>query len=105
QHSAISSNPSQPQNRIIWQTPLDLQPQYSGNDLLIHYGSPLITAANTVILPVKTGASDGFKVEARRGSDGALLYTLTTSYTLPPHNWIPSFGTLLSARTRLYHAG
>ncbi len=105
QHSAISSVQSQPLNQIRWQTPVDLQPQYSGNDLLIHYGSPLVTAANTVFVPVKTGASGGFKVEARSGSNGALLYTLTTTYTLPPHNWTPSFGPVLSARNRLYYAG
>lgn len=105
QHSAISSVQSQPLNRILWQTPVDLQPQYSGSDLLIHYGSPMVTAANTVILPVKTGASDNFKVEARRGSDGLLLYTLTTDYTLPPHNWTPSYAAVLSARSRLYYAG
>src|SRR5262245_17420878 len=70
QHTAISSVASQPLNQIRWQTPVDLQPQYSGSSLLIHYGSPLVTAANTVIIPVKTGTTDGFKVEARRGSDG-----------------------------------
>ena len=62
QHTALSSVASQPLNAIRWQTPVDLNPQYSGDDLLIHYGSPLITLANTVIVPVKTGASHGFRV-------------------------------------------
>ena len=62
QHTALSSVASQPLNAVRWQTPVDLNPQYSGNDLLIHYGSPLITLANTVIVPVKTGASGGFRV-------------------------------------------
>src|SRR5215471_1881571 len=105
QHTAIAAVPSQALHHIRWQTSLDLQPQYIGNDLSIHYGSPLVTAANTVIIPVKTGAFDGFKVEARRGSDGALLYTLSTDYSLPPHNWTPSFSPVLSARNRLYYAG
>src|SRR5690349_1694058 len=50
QHTALSSIASQPLQRIKWSTPVDLNPQYSGNDLLIHYGSPLITPANTVIV-------------------------------------------------------
>jgi hypothetical protein len=105
QHTAISAVAAQPLQRIRWQAPLDLAPQYSGSSLLIHYGSPLVTAANTVILPVKTGATDGFRMEARRGSDGVLLYTLNTDYSLPPHNWVPSFGAVLSARNRVYYAG
>ncbi|MBY0508207.1 MAG: hypothetical protein K2X03_30110 [Bryobacteraceae bacterium] len=105
QHTAISSVASQPLNRIRWQTAMDLNPQFSGSSLLIHYGSPLVTAANTVLVPVKTGATDGFRVEARRGADGALLYTLTTDYSLPAHGWTPSYGPVVSARNRLYYAG
>ncbi|MSV28102.1 MAG: hypothetical protein EXQ52_05075 [Bryobacterales bacterium] len=105
QHTALSSVPAQPLNRIRWQTPVDLQPQYSGSSLLVHYGSPLVTAANTVIIAVKTGASDGFKVEARSGADGSLKYSLASDYTTPPHNWLPSFGPVVSARNRLYYAG
>ena len=47
QHTALSSARTQPLQRIHWQTPVDLAPQYSGIDLLIHYGSPLITAGST----------------------------------------------------------
>ena len=64
QHTANSPVASQALQAIHWQTPVDLDPQYSGNDLLIHYGSPLVTAANTVIVPVKTGTTGGFEVEA-----------------------------------------
>jgi hypothetical protein len=105
QHTALSKIRSQPLNRIKWQTPVDLNPQYSGNELLIHYGSPLITAANSIIIPVKTGAADGFRVDVRNGSDGSLEYSLSTDYSLPPHNWIPSFGPALTVRNRLYWAG
>lgn len=75
---------------------MDLNPQYSGSDLYIHYGTPVITAANTVILPVKTGATDGFKVEAHTASNGALLWTLPSDYTLPAHNWTPICGVTLT---------
>ncbi|HLJ92889.1 MAG TPA: hypothetical protein VKU02_06820, partial [Gemmataceae bacterium] len=63
QHTAISDVPSQSLQAIHWQTPVDLNPQSYGGDLYIHYGSPVVTAANTVIVPVKTGANDGFEVE------------------------------------------
>ena len=90
QHTALSTTASQPLNQIHWQTPMDLQPQYSGTALLIHYGSPLITSANTVIVPVKTGATDGFRVEAREGSDGVLKWSMTTDYILPHNSQLDS---------------
>jgi hypothetical protein len=104
QHTALSTFPAQPLAHIHWQTPVDLMAQYSGSDLLIHYGSPLITSANTVVVPVKTGASGGFQVEGRRGADGMLLWTQTTDYALPPHDWIPSFSPVLTRR-RLWVPG
>src|SRR5690349_5030922 len=59
QHTALSTVPAQVGQRIRWTTPVDLNPQYSGNDLLIHYGSPLVTRNATVVVTVKTGATDG----------------------------------------------
>src|SRR5262249_33100585 len=104
QHTAESPVAGQDLQAIRWQTPVDLRPQYSGNDLLIHYGSPVITAANTVIVPVKTGATDGFEVEALDGVTGSVLWTQTTDYILPPHNWTPSYSPVLTAQNRLYFA-
>src|ERR1700730_17858722 len=49
QHTSLYAGPSQDMNQVIWKTPVDLNPQYSGTDLLIHYGAPLVTAGNTVI--------------------------------------------------------
>ncbi len=105
QHTALSNFASRSLDTILWQTPVDLAPQYSGNDLLIHYGSPLITAANTVIVPVKTGAAGGFEVQARNGTNGGLQWTQTTDYILPPHNWTPSYSPVLTPGGRLYMAG
>lgn len=105
QHTAISAVASQSLDGIIWQTPVDLQPQYSGNDLLIHYGSPLITQANTILVPVKTGATDGFRVEARNGSNGSLLWSFNSDYSLPAHNWTPSYSPTLAPNGRIYMAG
>src|SRR5438128_2418227 len=84
QHTAVSLVGTQRSLRVRWSTPVDLNPQYSGNDLLIHYGSPLVTKNATVLVTVKTGADDGFKVEGRRLYDGLLLWTQVTDYSLPP---------------------
>ncbi len=105
QHTAISSYASQSLSNIAWQTPVDLAPQFSGNDLLIHYGSPLVTPVNTVIVPVKTGATDGFKLEGLDGATGKTKWSQATDYVLPPHNWVPSYSPTLTPSGRLYFAG
>jgi hypothetical protein len=105
QHTAVSGVASQSLQAIRWQTPVDLNPQYSGNDLLIHYGSPVISANNTVVVPVKTGATDGFRVEGRSGSTGALLWTQSTDYALPPSGWTPSYSPTIAPGNTLYYAG
>ncbi|MDB6148188.1 MAG: hypothetical protein JWO45_1852 [Spartobacteria bacterium] len=104
QHTAKSDVSAQGLSRIVWQTPVDLQPQYDGNDLFIHYGSAVITTANTVIVPVKTGVDEGFELQARSGVDGTLLWRQTTDYTLPPHGWTPSYSPTLTPQGRIYWA-
>jgi hypothetical protein len=102
QHTALGELATQPLTRIAWQTPMDLAPQYTtGGALLIHYGSPVITRQNTVVLPVKTGATEGFRIEARLGGNGSLLWSLDTDYRLPPHNWVPSFNPVLTPANRV----
>jgi len=106
QHAANGEIATQDLNRISWSTPLDLAPTYtSGGALLVHYGSPVVTSHNTVVLPVKTGASGGFRVEARSGGNGGLMWSATTDYQLPPHNWVPSYNPALTTGNRLYVAG
>ncbi|MGH7742635.1 MAG: hypothetical protein ACRENS_11515, partial [Candidatus Eiseniibacteriota bacterium] len=102
QHTALSTVQSQPLNGIIWHTPVDLYPQYSGTLLYVHYGSPMVTAANTVLVPVKTTATGNFRVEARRGSDGSLMWQLDSDYILPASSWTPVFGPAITAAGRLY---
>lgn len=96
QHMAQPGVAAQTLTRIKWSTPVDLHPQYSGTALLIHYGSPVITPASTVVIPVKTGPDDGFRVEARRGADGSLLWSMDTDYSVPPHDWGPECGPTLT---------
>ena len=106
QHTAQSPVAAQGLNRIIWSTPVDLAPQLIDGDILIHYGSPLVTGANTVIVPVKTGAAGGFRVEAHAGADGTLIWSLPTDYVLPPYAlFTPVFGPVLSSKARLYFPG
>ena len=82
---------------------MDQNPQYSGNDLLIHYGSPLITRQNTVLVPVKTGQTDGFQIEARNAVDGSTIWVQPTQYSVPAQSWIPACGIVLSPKNRLYY--
>jgi hypothetical protein len=105
QHTADASVATQDLSSIHWQTPVDLAPQYSGDELLIHYGTPLVTASNTIIVPVKTGASGGFELTAVNGANGTSKWTQTTDYVLPPHGWIPSYSPVLTQQGRLYYAG
>ncbi|MSR37940.1 MAG: hypothetical protein EXS02_03780 [Planctomycetes bacterium] len=97
QHSAQSPYVTQTMNQVLWQTPVDLAPQYSGTLLLTHYGSPLATAGGTLIVTVKTGASSGFQLEGRNIKNGDLIWTQPTGWTAPPHNWFPSMGSCITA--------
>ena len=106
QHDAVAPVASQPLNRILWQTSVDLSvPATNTAELFIHYGSPLITRSNTVIVPVKTGASGGFEVEALTGATGATNWVQTTDYVLPAYGWIPSYSPALTPGNRLYFSG
>jgi hypothetical protein len=96
QHTSVSAVASQPLSKIHWSTPVDLHPVINSGDILIHYGSPLITAANTVIVPVKTG-TNSFRVEAHDGATGALKWFANTDYQVPSGPlFIPGFGPTLS---------
>jgi len=98
---------------ILWQTPIDLFPPYSSEGTLgIHYGTSLVGHNGTVVVTVRTGPSNSpsatnntFKIEGRNPSDGSLLYTQTTDYNDPPHDWIPSMGSAIAPDNRLYTPG
>ncbi|MDQ6622930.1 MAG: hypothetical protein M3Y86_05530, partial [Verrucomicrobiota bacterium] len=51
------------------------------------------------------GTDDTFRIEARAAADGALQYSLTSDYSLPPHGWVPPFGIALTPKNRLYYPG
>jgi len=93
QHSALSTVQSQSLDRIHWHTPVDLHPP--GGEIFIHYGSPLVTAANTVIVPVKTG-TNSFRVEAHNGATGKRLWAQSTNWQAPGASFVPPLGPTIS---------
>jgi hypothetical protein len=97
QHSALGQIGTQQMRGFYWYTPVDMNPVYSSGSLLTHYGSPLITRHNTVLVPVKIGQSQTFRVQGRVGATGDLLWQLTSDYAVPPARWIASFNPALSA--------
>jgi hypothetical protein len=105
QHTGLSTVASQPLQTIRWQTPVDLQPQSSFGELLIHYGEIMITQGNTVIVPVKTGAFNGFTLDALDGRTGSQKWSAVTDYILPDSAWTPSFPAVLTPNGRVYFAG
>ncbi|MBC9031202.1 hypothetical protein IAG41_02250 [Sphingomonas sp. JC676] len=106
QHTAVSAIASQDLGHIAWTSAVDLAPQYTPSGaLLTHYGSPVVTTHNTVVIPVKTTATGGYRVEGRDGATGALLWSATTDYVMPPRNWLPPYNLLLTQQGRLYAPG
>ncbi len=106
QHSAQSDIATQSLLRVVWQTPVDLVPPYRPNNVLpIHYGSPVISRRDTVLVPVKLNRDGGFRVEARAGANGVLLWSAATDYVLPAHDWTPSYNIALTQGNRVYFPG
>ena len=99
QHNGLAVGPSQYPQTIRWSTPVDLAPQYSNGNtgsLYTHYGSPVITSRNTVLVPVKLQAEGSFAVSAFAGGSGKTIWTFGTDYVLPSHDWIPPMGITLT---------
>lgn len=97
QHTANSTVPTQPLERILWTAPLDADRSYYGADLLIHYASPVITPKNTMVhtyrfsVPIDGGFDrDNWRLVARNAANGRAIWQLNTDYSAPviwPQNW------------------
>ncbi|HYD23505.1 MAG TPA: hypothetical protein VEB68_01825 [Croceibacterium sp.] len=106
QHTAVSEIASHDLATIAWSSPVDLAPQYTpAGALLTHYGSPVVTTSNTLVIPVKTGANGGYRVEGRNGATGTLVWSAASDYVTPPHNWLPPYNVLLTEQGRVYAPG
>jgi hypothetical protein len=106
QHTGISTVASQTLGTIKWSTLVAQDSSERGpGDILIHFGAPIITAANSVFVPVRGDQpAHNYSIEMHRGSDGALLRTLTTGWVPPPNAfWTPSYAPGLSTRNRFYY--
>src|SRR5436190_7300354 len=106
QHTANYVVPAQHLNTARWSTSVDLD--HGG--AFAHYGAPLVTGSNTVIIPVRTAT--GFLIRAFEGVTGRLKYALTNDYVPPSlatNSWFPVYQPVLAAAAstglRLYYAG
>lgn len=105
QHTANYAVPAQHLNLARWSTTVDLD----NGGAFAHYGAPLVTASNTVIVPVRTAT--GFLIRAFEGATGRLKYSVTNDYLppiLPKNTWYPVYQPVLAAGAdalRLYYAG
>src|SRR5262249_33643664 len=105
-HQATSAVASQTPQAISWSTPVDLNPQRFGIHLSAHYGSPVITPNNTLIVPVKISPDSDFRIEAHSGADGTLIWQLSSDYVQPPHSWtMPFQATLVGGAVVMPGAG
>src|SRR5690242_10389951 len=65
QHTAVYEAAAQDLNAIRWSTAIDL----NTSGAFAHFGGPLLTPANTILVPVKT-ASNGFRIDVFAAADG-----------------------------------
>jgi hypothetical protein len=111
QHTAAAPAKGQPLDKVRWKLAIDTAPPQAPRGLrgasaaLAHYASPMITAANTVLVPVKTSSKGDFEIDAVAGKSGKNIWTMKTDYLLPPYDWVPPLPAQLTPQNRLYIAG
>ncbi|HEY3907146.1 MAG TPA: hypothetical protein VGM14_24785 [Streptosporangiaceae bacterium] len=84
QHTAVALTPAQPFTKIRWKTKVDLDHFAQHAVVTVHYGSPMITAANTVLVPTHESGTGGYRVIAYSGTNGARRWSLDTDWTPSP---------------------
>jgi hypothetical protein len=108
QHTALARQRPQPFGRIRWRAKVDLAPDSQFGVLPIHYASPMITSANTVIVPTRVGDKAGFRLVAYSGASGSLRWSL--DYKPPPFTggfgiWTPPLPAVLTPDAAVAVAG
>lgn len=106
QHSAqgTGSVAAQTLARLAWRADVDLAPTHRENLLTSgHYGTPIITSANTVLLPVRTSATGTYRIEARDGGSGSLRWKVDTDFI--PLNKNYSYSIAATSAGRVYYPG
>ena len=90
--------------QIAWEVPIDTMVDTTKP---IHYGTPMITPNNTVLIAVKTQTDGGFQMQAHSAAKGTLVWSANSDYVIPSNEWIPSFGATLTptSTNRLYMPG
>lgn len=88
QHTGLSHYPAKALQQVLWSYDIDPQ-QPAGQEVLAHYGSPVITPANTVIFPVTTQLATSYEFRAVDGATGNTIWFFDTDYILPPCDWTP----------------
>jgi hypothetical protein len=92
QHTAVAPVTPQPLDHVHWHVKVDHDPGNIAPDgPIAHYASPMITSANTVVVPTRFDARRGFDLIAYAGSDGTRLWRFHTDYAVPPQSriWWP----------------
>ncbi|HEX3666307.1 MAG TPA: hypothetical protein VHU23_13865 [Rhizomicrobium sp.] len=112
QHTAKAPTAGQSLSNIHWSMSIDHAPPVAPHrrvggvgELLIHYASPMITAQNTVLVPVKTTSQGNFEIDAVAGASGKSAWSMKTDYIMPPYDWAPPLPVHLTGQNRLYVAG
>jgi hypothetical protein len=83
QHTGVAPAPPQPLTSVHWKVTVDHKPSCCDDGPIAHYASPMITGANTVVVPVRIGPKKGFVLKAFDGADGTRKWKLPTDYTPP----------------------
>jgi hypothetical protein len=105
QHTGLYPAQAQHMNRVLWSNSVDVTHNLSSS----HYGAPLITVSNTIIVPI-VASSTNYTINVFEGGTGRLKYTLTNDYRLlgAPFTWRPVYQPVLVALPvglRLYYPG
>ena len=111
QHTSTAQVRPQLLHRVRWRATVDKHPLVFLGSLPTHYGSPMITAANSVLVPTKVSVKAGYRVIAYSAADGARRWSLSTDYRLTVFGarlefaWRPPLPAVLTPRNALAVAG